>query len=130
MIMQNKFKDFQFIAFVLVFALFFTSCKDKEAPVITLQTPTDNQVFHSGDYIKIKGTLTDKELHEMSMVITVNGSSQQVFTRTPTVHDLKSYDINDSAMFVVSQPVSYLLTVTASDHQDHTTVKTVHFTVQ
>jgi hypothetical protein len=128
--MQSKIKQSHFSAIIFLAILFFISCKDKEAPKVSLDTPSENQVFKSGDNISIKGTVTDKELHEMSMIITVDGSGQQVFTRTPTVHDLTSYAINESASFVVTQPVHYLLTISASDHEDHTTVKTVHFTVE
>lgn len=98
---------------------------DKDAPVITLSSPTSMQVFYSGDTVWIKGTLTDASLHELLINIRKDSDSSILFTTAPTVHDLTSFNINSFWKSSVTGHTNATVEVIAEDHSGNSkTVKT------
>lgn len=98
---------------------------DKTIPVLTIQSPTNMQMYNNGDTVWIKGTLTDNSLHECYMVIKKNADSSILFEQSPTVHDLTSYDINAFWKSSVKDQTNATLTITAQDHNSNVVTKTV-----
>lgn len=98
---------------------------DKTVPVLTIQSPTDLQMYNNGDTVWIKGTLTDNSLHECYIALKNNADSSILFEQSPTVHDLTSYDINTFWKSSVKDHTNATLTITAQDHNSNVVTKTV-----
>jgi hypothetical protein len=113
---------------IAIFIILISSCKDKTPPELTINSPTVNQSFHSGDMISITGKTTDKSLHELKITITDDKDSV-IYTKLPEVHDLTSYDFNESTNIIVTATKTFKLTITAEDHMEQATAKTVGFVV-
>lgn len=123
---KNLFFSVQLLTF---FAFTISSCSDKknEAPVITLDEPANGETIVLGDSIHIEGMVTDDEsLHEL-MIKVSNSAGATVFQSVPAVHNLKSYTFHHHVT-----PFSadvHTLTITAADHEEVSSTKTVTFTV-
>ncbi len=98
---------------------------DKDKPVIAMTSPTAMQVFYSGDTVRIKGVVTDESLHEMMIKIIKDSDGSVLFTETPTVHDLKIYNINTYWKSQVSDHTNARLIVLAEDHNANVSSDTV-----
>ncbi|MEZ4805821.1 MAG: hypothetical protein R2852_10140 [Bacteroidia bacterium] len=103
-----------------------TDNSDKDKPVITINTPTAMQIYNSGDTIRIKGMVTDASLHELLIKITKDSDGSELFSETPTVHDLKSYTIDTYWKSAVSGHTNATLVVLAEDHDSNVSSDTVH----
>lgn len=102
--------------------------KDSNAPVLTIVSPTEGESV-SGE-VHIECSATDQSLHEMEVKVTKDADGTELFSAAPEVHDLKSYDFHEHFTPTVSAETAVTLTVTVSDHNDHTVTQTVKFTVK
>lgn len=109
----------------------FSACEkhkeDANAPNISILNPTEGQVFKNGDTVRIKGTVSDEELHEMELSVIKSNDTTVYFKASPYVHEKASYDLNE--YFVVDKiadSTNAVLTVTAHDHHEHSTTKKVN----
>jgi hypothetical protein len=140
--MKNTIKNTKLIALAIagLSLTFFTACdkdddhdhndtSDKTAPAVTLTSPTSMQIFYSGDTVWIKGTVTDQSLHEMVVSIKKKSDDAVLFTTTPTVHDLTTYNLNTFWKCAVSGHTDAYLEIVVEDHSSNkTTHKTdIHF---
>lgn len=89
---------------------------DTEKPVVTISSPTDMQVYYTGDTVKIKGLVTDASLHELQIKIIKDSDASVLFTETVDVHDLTSYSISSNWKSFVSDHSNAKVIVLAEDH--------------
>lgn len=117
---------------MLFIGLVWSSCKkkensdmdpsDKSAPVITLISPGDSQTYTSGDTVWIKGSMTDKSLHESLITLIRDSDSASLLNETPYVHDLTSYNFNYFWKSMATVKTTATLTITVLDHGNNTSV--------
>jgi hypothetical protein len=127
--MNNK-KIKLFCGASLLLATTFQSCKKEEnsPPVINITSPASGALIGLSDSVRITGTASDdKELHEMSITLTEMAPDTVVFTAYPYVHEKESF--NFSAVYKPKAAGSYLLEVTAEDHDGGQSSKQVLFNV-
>ena len=121
-----KKKHIIFLSLTLIATIAFTisSCAKKNAaPVIDIQEPLNNEMVTLPDSVHVEGTITDDEsLHEASIVI-IKSTGDTAFQDYPYVHDLKKYDFHYH--FHPSTAGTYTLHVTAADHKELKTEKTL-----
>lgn len=120
---------------LLTAILIVPACKDEHnhdedtiAPAVTIHTPTENESVSGEVHIEI--TVTDESLHEMDVIVTKDSDGSVLYTDSPTVHDKKEYDFHEHFTPTVTEETPVTLTVVVADHSDHTTTKTVKFTVK
>lgn len=118
-----------FLYFLLLVSLVFNGCKgndnDTTTPVISLSEPTDNQVYTSGNVLRITGNLADNHLHEMKISITNNAGGAELFSRSVSVHGQTSYTINETYTPSVTTVVNATLKVEAKDLAENYAVKNI-----
>ena len=66
---------------------------DTTAPVIIISEPTEGESI-TGE-VHLHGTVTDNELHKMTIKITRDSDGAEQFSAAPTVHDLAAYDFDE-----------------------------------
>lgn len=119
----------------LVGAITFTSsCKKKDtdssAPTLVMDEPADDDtVVVVGDSLHIEGTVTDASLHELNIKVTKNSTGATLYNQDPMVHDLTTYFYHYHFAPKASDTGACTLTVTVSDHSEHTISKTAAFKV-
>ena len=101
---------------------------DINAPAVTISTPAEGSAI-SG-IVNIKGHVTDESLHAMSIIVTDDTDGAPLFTAKPSIHAKTEYFFDENWTPSVSADKAVTLTVSVEDHSNHTTVKTVHFTVK
>ncbi len=101
---------------------------DTDAPVLTIGIPAENATV-SGT-VHIEFTVTDKSLHEMEVKVTKDSDGSELYKVNPVVHDETEYEFHEHFNPNVAAETAVTLTVVVSDHNDHTTTKTVKFTVK
>ena len=87
--------------------------KDYEAPVVTLTSPTNNQVYPTGQTINIQGTVTDNQyISQVHIEITdLNSGAEYLHIH---IHPAsRSYAYNQT--FAVESGTSYKIQVIAED---------------
>lgn len=121
--------------FVLLCVFTLAACKDDHdhgddtvAPAVTIHTPTENESVSGEVHIEI--TVTDESLHDMDVTVTKDSDGSVLFTDSPSVHDKTEYDFHEHFTPTVTEETPVTLTVVVADHSDHTTTKTVKFTVK
>ena len=116
-------------AFSLVFMLLFTvACHKttKDLPTLTIAAPLADDQFANGQVITIKGEAADEvRLHALSIKITDDKTGAVLFSNEPYVHDLKSFAFNVTWTAKVSDWTDATVTITAENHDDQLTIKTV-----
>jgi hypothetical protein len=88
--------------------------KDNESPVVTITSPTDNQVFDAGATVSVTGTITDnKKISEVHVHISNNTTGNLLIDihRNP---GSASYTINES--FQTQAGIQYKIQVIAKDN--------------
>ncbi len=101
---------------------------DANAPVLTLENPIAGASL-SGE-IHIHGKVTDESLHAMEIKLTRDSDGTELLKVTPEVHDKTEYSFDEHVTPMVAIETAVTLTITATDHSDNTTTKTVKFTVK
>jgi hypothetical protein len=90
-----------------------TTENDKQAPLITIATPTNNQQFTGGQSIGITGTITDNSYIAEVHIHVSNASTGSLLM---DVHLYPASDtINFSQILNASAGINYKITVTAKD---------------
>jgi phosphate-selective porin len=99
---------------------------DTTAPVLTINTPTNNQVFTSGNTISITGRITDDfGLFQGSIRITDDATGALLKEQLYVIHYVLSYDFNVPYVTNVTTPSDYTVTVSFEDHGLNTTTQSV-----
>jgi hypothetical protein len=102
------------VTFILVISCSKSSDeKDNDSPVVTITSPTDNQVFDAGATVSITGTITDnKKVSEVHVHISNNTTGNLLIDihRNP---GSASYTINES--FQTQAGIQYKIQVIAKD---------------
>lgn len=108
----------------IVLLVFASACKkaDEIAPQIDVISPTENQVFSSGQTVTIKATVSDNEgLHMVHVIAVDNTGGHWVHSEDHV--DGRSLDINKT--FVTIPGKTYTITIDATDHDDNTATKEI-----
>lgn len=125
--MKNIF-SFALAAFAVI--LFFSACdndKENPLPVITIESPAEGTTFEFGDTVHIELDITHTaELHEY-LVELKKASDGTVLFSTGDHCDCTEAHIHEHWMNNVASHTDMELVVTATDHTDKTSTKTVHF---
>src|SRR5258705_3116200 len=99
---------------------------DTIAPVLTINTPTPNQVFTSGNVINISGRITDDlGLYRGSIRITNDANNAILKEQLYEIHYVLGYDFNISYTTNVTVPSDYTVTVFFEDHGYNNASKSV-----
>jgi len=114
-----------FFAFYMVF-LFVSCTDDGTAPVVSLTSPTDNQVVVAGQVFQVKGTITD-DLGLKTIRLSSNLGINETLTSfdSATKHEL-NYNITTDANTPAN---TYDFEVIATDDQQLTTSKKVRLKI-
>ena len=106
-----------------------TTTTDTEAPALTITAPIAGAMPQVADAVAVTGTTSDNdELHELTLELRKTGTTAVLWTKSPIVHDLKSYSFSETIPSGLATG-DYTLTATAEDHNDLKTIKTVAFMV-
>jgi hypothetical protein len=112
-------------------AILVNSCKKNTGPsnpVITLNSPLDTLIIHTGDTVLINGTISDnKSLHEVFITFRKEGNDTLLINDNPYTHGGKQYEFR--YIWFPSQAGLYQLDVEAQDHDNHSVKKDFPFTV-
>ncbi len=111
-----------------VFIVLFFACskgsggdKDYEAPVVTLNTPANNQVFTGGQSIMITGSVTDnKYIKEIHIEIT-NLVTAAEYLHVHIHPDASSFNFNQA--FTIQAGTTYKIRVIVDDASTNSAVK-------
>ena len=102
------------------------SPNDTIAPVLTINTPTPNQVFTSGNVINITGRITDDlGLYRGSIRITNDANGAILKEQLYEIHFVLGYDFNISYTTNVTLPSDHTVTVFFEDHGYNNASKSV-----
>lgn len=100
--------------------------KDYEAPVVTLSTPANNQVFTGGQNITISGMVTDnKYIREIHIEIT-NLHTAAEYLHVHIHPDAASFTFNQA--FAIQAGIAYKIRVIADDASTNSAIKTAEIT--
>jgi len=98
---------------------------DTTYPVIVIDRPSANQVFKSGDTIKIEGSVTDNGLYRGNIKITNDLNGLVVNDQTYEIHFFTSYNFSFLHKTSVTVASDYTVSVEFEDHGLNTTTKTL-----
>jgi hypothetical protein len=99
--------------------------KDTVFPVVTIVKPTLNQVFTTGDTIKIEGIVTDTSIYRGKLKIINDATGAVVKEQLYEIHGLPSYDFNLTHKTSVSTASNYTVIAEWEDHGFNVTTKSV-----
>ena len=98
---------------------------DTTTPVVEIYTPIGNQVFSSGDTIKIDGKVTDNGLYRGSIQITNDANGAVVKEQLYEIHGYQLYNFHLEQRVIVNVSSNYTITVQYEDHGLNNGVKSV-----
>jgi hypothetical protein len=99
---------------------------DLVAPVITITTPANGQVFSSGTIINVTGKVTDAEgLYRGSIRITNDADGALLKEQLYEIHGFTSFNLNVSHIATVTEVSDYTVTVRFEDHGLNVTTASV-----
>jgi len=98
---------------------------DVTYPVITIDKPLSNQVFVSGDTIKIQGLVTDNSLYRGNIKIINDVNGLALLDQDYEIHGLPSYNFSRLYKTAVTTTSNYTVSVEFEDHGLNVTTKTV-----
>ena len=99
---------------------------DTTAPVLTISSPATDAVVNGE--VQISGRATDESMHEMEIKVTKDSDGSELFSATPSVHDKTDYTIDQRfTPSGITAETAVTLTISVSDHSEHTTTQTVKF---
>jgi hypothetical protein len=97
--------------------------KDYDAPVLTLNTPVDNQTYTSGQSIMISGLATDnKYIKEIHIVIT-NLATGTEYLHVHIHPNSSSFNFNQS--YTAEAGIDYKIEIIVDDASTNSTAKSV-----
>jgi hypothetical protein len=103
---------------------------DTTPPGISIITPTDNQVFTSGNTINISGTITDDYgMYRGSIRVYNDGTNTLLSQQLYEAHYLLSYNYSLNYTPVVITPTILRIEVSFEDHGANVTTKSVKVTI-
>ncbi|MEM7657989.1 MAG: hypothetical protein AAF399_17825 [Bacteroidota bacterium] len=101
--------------------------EDVEAPQITIQSPTAQTIFESGEDIPLAILIEENDqLHEYQVVVLTEEGQTPVFNVSDHSH-LQRLEINQSFSLTVMEETSLILEVEASDHHGNQNVASTRF---
>lgn len=106
----------------VVFLVFIFSCSkpDETAPVISISSPEQSQVFSVGQTITIKASITDNNsIHMVHTIVTDNSGGHWVHSEEHT--NGKIYEVNKT--FTAISGKTYTIHIDATDHNQNVTEK-------
>jgi hypothetical protein len=98
---------------------------DVSYPLIIIDKPLTDQVFISGDTIKIQGRVTDNSLYNGKIKIVNDASGQALLNQAYEIHGLPLYDFSLAYKTSVTSVSNYTVSVEFEDHGLNVTTKTV-----
>ena len=99
---------------------------DTIAPVITITTPTPDQVYSNGATINVTGNISDNNgLYRGTIRITNDANSAIIKEQPYEIHGLTSYNFSLSQAISVSTLSNFTVTVWFEDHGYNAASKTV-----
>ena len=98
---------------------------DQTVPVVDLNTPVQDQVFASGDTIKIEGKITDNSLYRGSIRITDDANGAVIKEQLYEIHGYQLYNFSVQYKTAVQVKSIYTVTVQFEDHGLNAGIKTV-----
>lgn len=99
---------------------------DTIAPVITISTPAENQVFSSGSTIHMTGRISDDLGLYRGTIKLVNDANGLVLKEQAyEIHGLLAYNFSLSHTAVVTTASDYTVTVSFEDHGLNTVTRSV-----
>ena len=102
---------------------------DNSYPVVTISTPTDDQVFASGDVVNVTGTVSDNSLFQGSIAIRNDATGLVVKDQYYEIHYIPSYNFSMSCPISVTASTDFTVSVKFEDHGHNVTAKTVKIKV-
>jgi len=102
---------------------------DKTYPEVTINTPTDNQVYNSGSVIEVTGNVSDNSLFQGSISIRNDANGLVVKDQAYEIHYIPSYNFSLSCPITVTTPTDFTVSVKFEDHGFNVTAKTVKIKV-
>jgi phosphate-selective porin len=103
---------------------------DTTAPVITINTPADNQVFSNGQLINMTGRLTDDMGLYRGTVKLINDANGLVLKeQVYEIHGLLAYNFAMNYTASVSSTANYTVTVSFEDHGYNAVTRSVKIKV-
>jgi hypothetical protein len=117
------------LLFIASLFLLFQNCKKEEsASTITLSVsaPNENQEFSGGQILNIKGTTSDDSgLHTLTVEVTDDKTGLMLFSKKPTVLDLKTYNFDESWTIKVNDWTDATVKITSVNHSNQTAIKSL-----
>jgi hypothetical protein len=98
---------------------------DVTYPVIVIDKPLTDQVFTSGDTIKIQGLVTDIGLYQGNVKIINDANGLALLDKHYEIHGLASYNFSQAYKTSVTTVSNYTVSVDFEDHGLNVTTKTV-----
>ena len=90
---------------------------DTTRPVLTVITPSNNQVYTSGSTVSVSGTITDDMgLYRGYVRITNDVTGEVVKEQLYEIHGILSYNFNVAAAVTVTVATDYTVSVFYEDH--------------
>jgi hypothetical protein len=107
-----------------------SSPQDTTAPVLSVLTPVENQVFNNGNSINVTGSISDDlGLYRGSIRITNDATGQVLKEQLYEIHYVLAYSFNISYTPLVSTASDYTVTVSFEDHGLNSVTKAVKIRV-
>lgn len=114
------FKNMKRLSVVFLVFIFACSKPDEIAPVISITSPEQNQVFFAGQIITVKATITDNNsIHMVHTIVTDNSGGHWVHSEEHT--DGKNFEVNKT--FTAISGKTYTIHIDATDHNQNITEK-------
>jgi len=98
---------------------------DISPPVIVIDKPLTDQVFVSGDTIKIQGRITDNGLYRGKIKVVNDANGLSMLDQSYEIHGFTLYDFNLAYKTSVTSVTNYTVSVEFEDHGLNVTTKTV-----
>jgi len=89
---------------------------DTTIPVVDIYTPSENEVFSTGDTIRISGKVTDNSLYRGNIRITNDANGAVVKEQLFEIHGFQVYNFYLEHKTIVLAVTNYTVTVQYQDH--------------
>jgi len=123
-----------FFSLLIAVLVGFVAC-DKETTTtpetvaVTVNSPSEGAMFHSGNQLNINVTFTDPtELHNYSVVITNTTATMEVFNVSGHKHST-THTVDSTITLNVTGHSDFKLVATGTNHSGETDTKEVNFHV-